>query len=128
MRPLPWLRRQARALAALAVLAMLAPSLAAAAAPKPAAAAFSIVICTSEGLVTMAMGDEAPQAPASHGEREHCPACLRADPALATPMQATTPAPPARASSVAPPPMRAGAPTRAPPHARPDKTGPPAIA
>lgn len=125
---LPWLRRQARALAALAVVATLAPSLVAAA-PKPEAASFSIVICTTEGLVTLAMGDEGPEAPASHGEREHCPACLRVDLAAALPPSDTSV--PAPAAAEAPPPAATAitlAQPRAPPHARPDPTGPPPLA
>jgi hypothetical protein len=104
---------------------MLAPSLAAAAAPKAAATPFSIVICTTEGLVTVALGDEAPHAPASHGEHDHCPACLRLDPAAALPPAEATLAVPAPAPQARAPLAATAAAPRAPPHARPDPTGPP---
>ncbi|WP_291296722.1 hypothetical protein [Elioraea sp.] len=124
-RLLPFLRQKARALATLAVLAILAPALAGAITPRPAAAPFSLVICTTEGLVTIALGDELPSAPAGYGVRDHCPACLRADPALAMPPQAAPAAHPAHAAVMRQAPAFAAAPRRATPHARPDPTGPP---
>jgi hypothetical protein len=118
------LRRHARALAALAVIALLTPSFAGAAtAQKSAAAPFSLVICTTEGLVSVPLNDEAP---ASHGEHDDCPACLRVDLATALPPADTfVLVPPLEAVGPATPGITIAQP-RGPPHARPDPTGPPA--
>jgi hypothetical protein len=124
MRDVSALRLKARLLAALAALAIIAPLLAAVT-HRTFAAPFSLVICTADGLVTITLDDEEPASPAQHAEREHCPACLRTDPALTAPQQVAPAVPQAFAAVAAQPPRRSDASPRAPPHARPDPTGPP---
>lgn len=120
----PFLRLKARVLTAFALIAALAPAVVATI-PPAQAAPFSVLVCTSEGLVNVVLGDASPAVPDSHTDREHCPACLRADPVLAMPPQAAPAEERAAAAIVRADHATAGAPRRVTAHARPDPTGPP---
>jgi len=123
MELLPSLRRWARMLAMLAVVAAVAPAIASARAPAQAAPV-QIVICTAEGLVTLDLGGDRPADPTHHAAAEPCLACLRADLALPPPPASALP-PPSSVALPAPSPVAVHAAPGAPPHARPDATGPP---
>ncbi|WP_158639066.1 DUF2946 family protein [Elioraea rosea] len=80
-RLLPSLRRRSGALALLGLLALLlAPAM-----PdrEGRAEAFSLIICTTEGLVSVPVGEK--DAPAPAEAHEHCATCLGRDLAFAPP-------------------------------------------
>jgi len=118
-RLLPFLRRRARLLAALAALALLLPTLL----PRNAAAAptLTLVICTSDGLVSLPLDGDG-------GEAQHveCAACLRHDLAALPPPAAPPLAAPASAAvaKAAPPPPALH---HAAPHQRPPARAPPSL-
>ena len=124
-RLLPFLRRHTGALLAVGLLALLAaPSLAAArGTPTAAAQGLTLVICTTQGLVAVPLGEDG--APAPSAEHEHCAACLGRDLLLAG-------APGALAAPVAllPGAAEQGASHRAlpSPHLKPEARAPPALA
>jgi hypothetical protein len=123
MRLLPSLRRWARLLAMLALVAAIAPAVASASATAQAAPV-QLVICTAEGLVTLDLGGDRPADPTHHAAAEPCLACLRADVALPPPPGLALP-PPSSVALPAASPAAVHATPGAPPHARPDATGPP---
>lgn len=120
-RLLPSLRRHSGALALLGLLALLlAPAM-----PdrQGRAEVFSLVICTTEGLVSIPLGEK--NAPAPAKAHEHCAACLGRDLAFAPPPPAA-PAPlPGWSVAAVPPPA---SPTPLPSsHLRPHTRAPPAL-
>jgi hypothetical protein len=131
-RLLPFLRCGGHLLAVIALVSALVPAVAwagraAPAATVGAAAPVEIVICTTNGLVTLALAGDRQDAPSGLADEGHCAACLRMDPAVAPPPLAAAP-PPAPAPVAEAPPAPAPAIPRATPHVRPDATGPPASA
>jgi hypothetical protein len=122
-RLLPGLRLHARALAALALAALLVPAFAAA--PRDTGAKPLLIVCTADGLVGIPLGEDRPDRGAE--PQGHCAACLRADPDVlpppaAAPLCAAATAAPARAATAA-----AAEPT-AGPRLRPPTRGPPDLA
>jgi hypothetical protein len=121
------LRLRAGALAVLALLAFLLPAFGPRAQAGAAAASLPHVICTADGLIVLAVDGEGQGAPAEEKHELSCLACLlrlapqpeAAGVALRIPAVAEAPTPGWAAATAA---------ARAPPHLRPDKTGPPARA
>jgi hypothetical protein len=127
IRPLSWLRPRVRVLAALALLALVTPSFVdRSAADRGAADAFTLVICTVDGLVTLDADGGAPDAPPHRHAGPDCAACLGRDLGLPPPDAAQGKAPPVVAQVL--PSVLCAAPPQTPPHLHPAARAPPALA
>lgn len=119
------LRLRAGALAALALLAFLLPAFGPRGQAEASPAPFPLVICTADGLVLLTPEGAGEGTPADEAHELSCLACLlrlapqphAPDATLRPPALSAAPAPGWASSTHA---------ARAPPHLRPDKTGPPA--
>ncbi len=94
---------------------------------EPAPATLPLVICTADGLVLLTPDEEGKGGPAGEKHELSCLACLLR--LAAQPHAAGVALSPPAVAEAPPPGWAPASPeARAPPHLRPDKTGPPARA